>query len=365
MKPIKAQKAAPNRYYQGPPSDHFDGTLFFNPHGMVPPGFRAFLKWRFGNKKTKWPKQEENNISPALPSERVNGDDLRVTMIGHASLLIQVSGLNILTDPVWAERASPVQFAGPKRATAPGIKLDDLPPLDIVVITHNHYDHLCIQTLKKLQKEHEPHIVTPLGNDTIIKNSIAGASVSCLDWGESYEAANGVRLSAEPCHHWSARGIADRRMALWAAFVFETPAGNIYHIGDTGFHEGRNYRAAAAKYGGFRLANLPIGAYEPRFFMRNEHQDPGEAVEGMKLAEADFAVGHHFGTFQLTDEGIDDPVIRLEAALKQQGIEKACFRPLRPGEVFDVPLALKQPFNASGPLPSVPPSAVAQPESKD
>lgn len=346
-----------NRYYNGPESDHFDGTLFFNPNGMTPPGFGAFLKWQINHKRTPWPKSVECPYTPSRPARRVEGNDLRVTMIGHASLLIQVAGLNILTDPVWTRRASPTLFAGPKRVCAPGVSFADLPPVDIVLVTHNHYDHLSLNTLQALQKNHQPRIITPLGNDTIIRSRIPDAEITVLDWGQTTGAADNVLITAEPCHHWSARGVLDRRMALWAAFVLETPAGNIYHIGDTGFHEGRNYRAAAEKYGGFRLANLPIGAYEPRFFMRNEHQDPAEAVTGMQLCNAAFAAGHHFGTFQLTDEGIDAPVKWLREALDDAAISHDRFRPLSPGECFDVPEPAIQKLNVLGPTPELPPRA--------
>ena len=326
-----------NPYYSGPASDHFDGTLFFNPAGMNPPGFKEVIKWQINNKKSAWPKRVDCPFTPATPDERVSGNGLRVTMIGHASLLIQVAGINILTDPIYTERASPLTIAGPKRVCDPGVPFESLPPIDVVLVTHNHYDHLSLPTLERLHRAYKPRIVTPLGNDSIIRAKIADADITVLDWGGAAALAGGLRVFAEPCHHWSARGITDRRMALWAAFVIETPSGLIYHIGDTGFHEGRNYRAAADKFGRFRLANLPIGAYEPRFFMRNEHQDPVEAVSGFQLCNAAHAIGHHFGTFQLTDEAIDDPVRMLKTALNDAGIGEERFNPLTPGEAFDVP----------------------------
>ncbi|TPW30956.1 MBL fold metallo-hydrolase [Martelella alba] len=330
-------KKSANRYYRGPKSDHFDGQLFFNPGGSALPGFRDILKWRFQSKRARWPARFDSPFSPSLPSQRVGRDEMKVTMIGHASMLIQVAGVNILTDPVFAERASPFTFAGPRRVAEPGVRFDDLPPIDAVLVTHNHYDHLDITSLKRLQFRHRPQFVTPLGNDRIIHPKIPDAEISILDWDDHAMLSGGLKVTAEPCHHWSARGIRDRRMALWAAFVIETPAGAIYHIGDTAFFSGRNYRAAAAKYGGFRLANLPIGAYEPRFFMESAHQNPQEAVKGMKLANAAYAVGHHFGTFQLTDEAIDAPLKALEEALIEEGIETGRFRPLLPGQSFDVP----------------------------
>lgn len=331
------QGRAANTYYSGPVSDHFDGRLFFNPDGEEPAGFLNLLRWQLGGGRTAWPSEWPSPFPQAIPERRMSGDALRVTMVGHACLLIQVAGLNILTDPVFSDRASPFTFAGPKRVNPPGIRFEDLPPLDIVLVTHNHYDHLDVATLKAIADRDNPAIVTPLGNDAIIKAEVPRARVTVMDWGGALEAGNGVTIHCEPCHHWSARGLDDRRKALWAAFVIETPAGRIYHIGDTGFHQGINYRAAREKHGGFRLANLPFGAYEPRWFMKAQHQNPDEAVEGMLACNAAHVAGHHWGTFQLTNEGIDDPVKALEASLDARKVARARFRPLRPGEVFDVP----------------------------
>lgn len=330
--------AGTNPYYSGAASDHFDGVRFFNPGGAEPHGFLDFLKWQFGGGRTAWPARFDSPFPPAVPAGRITGADLRLTMIGHATLLIQTAGLNILTDPVWSERASPFRFAGPKRANPPGITFKDLPPIDLVLLSHNHYDHLDLDTLARLHAAHAPLIVTPLGNDAIVRQRVSDAWIEVGDWGDTVEIAD-ASIHIEPCHHWSARGTRDRRMALWAAFVIETEAGRIYHVGDTGFHEGINYRAAADKHGGFRLAILPFGAYEPRWFMTAQHENPAEAVEGMELARAAYAAGHHWGTFRLTNEGVGAPVEALLAALDAKGIAHERFRPLRPGEVWDVPEA--------------------------
>jgi L-ascorbate metabolism protein UlaG (beta-lactamase superfamily) len=330
---------AANRYYSGPLSDHFDGTRFFNPGGEQPKGLANVLRWKFNGKNVAWPPAYPSAFAPTVPEKRLSGNRMAVTMVGHASMLIQVSGLNILTDPVWAQRTSPVSFAGPKRVNEPGIRLEDLPPIDVVIVTHNHYDHLDIETLKRIHEKHRPHFVTPLGNDAIFASVLDDPRITVMDWGHSAYLGKNVTLHCEPCHHWSARGVGDRSMALWGAFVIETLAGKIYHIGDTGFHQGINYQAAAEKHGGFRLAILPIGAYEPRWFMKGQHQNPAEAVAGMQLAGATHAVGHHWGTFKLTDEGIEEPLAALRDALAAAKIEPERFRALRPGEVFDVPEA--------------------------
>ncbi|MBO9126054.1 MULTISPECIES: MBL fold metallo-hydrolase [unclassified Rhizobium] len=326
-----------NPYYQGPVTDHFDGTRFFNPGGIAPLSFRAMLRWQFNGERQSWQKQVPSPFPQAKPDACVEGDGLRVTMVGHASMLVQVAGLNILTDPVWSDRVSPFSFAGPKRVTAPGIRFEDLPKIDLVLVTHNHYDHLDVATLKRLQAAHRPHFITPLGNDTIIRRAAPDAKISTVDWGDRIAISDAITLDAEPAHHWSARGTGDRSMALWASFVISTPSGKIYHVGDTGFHDGINYRSAGEKHGPFRLAILPFGAYEPRWFMQGQHQNPDEAVHGMQLANAAHVAGHHFATFQLTDEAMDAPVRALEAALREHGVARERFRPLRAGEVFDVP----------------------------
>jgi L-ascorbate metabolism protein UlaG (beta-lactamase superfamily) len=331
---------AGNRYYTGPISGHFDGRTFFNPGGEEPRGFTDLLRWQFEGGKIAWPKRvDQKDFKTTRPETRINGGRLVVTMVGHATLLIQTAGLNILTDPVWSDRASPVSFAGPRRANPPGIAFEDLPPIDIVLVTHNHYDHLDVATLARLVNRDKPEIVTPLGNDTIIAGETEGARITTMDWGNRVDLGNGLVIHCEPCHHWSARGMGDRRMALWAAFVLETAGGKIYHIGDTGYNDGRHYRELRAKHGDIRLAILPIGAYEPRWFMKAQHQNPAEAIDGFRLSSASFGIGHHFGTFQLTNEGIDDPPKALVASMASAGIDADRFRGLRPGEQFEVPVS--------------------------
>ncbi len=334
---IASDSVKGNRYYSGPRSDHFDGTVFFNPGGEAPRGLADVLRWQFREKRVRWPRSFESPFPQARPDRSVEGDGLRVTMVGHATMLIQTCGLNILTDPVWSERASPLAFAGPKRVNPPGVELCRLPPIDLVLLSHNHYDHMDLGSLKCIRAMHDPHVVTPLGNDALLYEADPTMHVTTLDWGGSAPVGNNVRVHAAPAHHWSARGLNDRRMALWAAFVVETPHGRIYHVGDTGFHGGRNYEAAAAAFGGFRLAILPIGSYEPRWFMHPHHQNPDEAAQGMKLCRAASAVGHHWGTFHLANEPVDEPPRLLAEAAARHGIAPDRFRALHPGESWDVP----------------------------
>jgi len=326
-----------NPYYSGPKTDHFDGLSFFNPSGVQPLGFAALMKWQLGGGRKKWP---SSYPSPHLdrPPERVTGNDLRVSFVGHATMLLQVAGLNILTDPVWSQRASPFEWAGPKRVNGVGIEFDALPPIDVILLSHNHYDHFDVMTLSKLKAAHDPLIITPLGNDTILNDHEAGFRIGVGDWGDEISINDKVNVSFEPAHHWSARGMNDRSKALWAAFVVTTPAGKIYHVGDTGFHDAINFEAAREKHGNFRLALLPFGAYEPRWFMRGQHQNPDEAVQGHKICGAEYTLGHHWGTFQLTNESIEDQLSELAAAREKHSVSEEVFRALQPGEFWDVPV---------------------------
>jgi L-ascorbate metabolism protein UlaG (beta-lactamase superfamily) len=327
-----------NPYYAGPVSDHFDGTRFFVPGFASDKSFADLFRF-LGSRgaQVAWPKQVANPPHEP-PAERITGNDLRVTFIGHATVLIQTQGLNLLIDPVFSERASPVSFAGPRRVNAPGLALDELPPLDAILLTHNHYDHLDLASLSHLAKHRPCPVLTPLGNDRILQNHDAAIQAQAFDWGATAALRNGVAVHFEPCYHWSARGLGDRRMALWAAFVIETSGSKIYHIGDTGYFKGEIFRAMRVKHGPVRLAILPIGAYEPRWFMRDHHIDPEEAVAIFQDCGAAHALAHHWGTFQLTHEAIDEPPKRLAIALERAGIPAEHFQVKRPGEYFDVPL---------------------------
>jgi L-ascorbate metabolism protein UlaG (beta-lactamase superfamily) len=325
-----------NSYYQGPASDHFDGTSFFNPGGDTTNSISALLRFRFGETFAPWPERVPANTD--APPRRVAGTSIRVSYIGHASFLIQGGGVNLLVDPVWSDRVSPVSFAGPKRVSPPAVSLDALPPIDGILITHNHYDHLDVDTVGRIWRRDRPQIVTPLGNDTILKASIEGIVARGSDWGDTIEVharsdGGTCRVHLVPTHHWSARGLRDRRHALWASFVVEIGRSQIYAIGDTGFGQGRNFKHVRDRFGAIDLALIPIGAYEPRWFMRKQHINPAEAVEAFEIVGARRALGHHWGTFQLTTEPHDAPPSDLATALASRGIDPSRFRAVRSGHV--------------------------------
>jgi L-ascorbate metabolism protein UlaG (beta-lactamase superfamily) len=322
-------------YYGGPVSDHFDGTRFFDPHSSPPKSLATLLRWYMGREKAEWPAWVPSPYSDRPPA-RVAGLEWRLSYVGHASWLLQTAGLNILIDPVWARRVSPVSFLEPVRVNDPGIAFDALPPIDAVLVSHNHYDHLDTTTLAALITPHRPRVITPLGNDTIMRANDDAIRAEAHDWYERIALASGVAVTLVPSRHWSARGPLDRNKALWAAFVIDTPAGRIFHVADSGYGDGFHFRDARERFGPFRLAILPIGAYEPRWFMRDQHMNPEEAVMAFRDSGAQLALGHHYGTFQLTDEAIDAPIEALKVARAAAGISAETFRVLRPGEAWEL-----------------------------
>ena len=327
----------PRQYYTGPISDHFDGVRFFDPHGAAPKRTRDLLRWfadrRSRGTKAKWPVWAPSPYSDRPPA-RVEGSIWRISYIGHASFLIQTAGLNILLDPVWSKRASPSRFIGPKRVNDPGIAFADLPPIDAVLVSHGHYDHLDVRTLSRIAAAHRARVITTLGNDVIMRNFDSAITAEGHDWDDRVDIGDGVTITPVAARHWSARNLSDRNMALWASFVIETPAGRIYFVADSGYGEGRYFRSARERYGPFKLAILPIGAYEPRWFMGGHHMNPEEAVRALIDCGAEIALAHHHGTFQLTDEPIDAPRLALSDALNAAGISTERFTALRAGQVW-------------------------------
>lgn len=328
-----ARAAQGSFYYKGPRSDHFDGQRFFNPGGERSRSFVEFLHWQLTKRAVPWPEVYPSPFLDAPPA-RVGKRGLRISFVGHATFLIQIAGHNILTDPIWSQRASPVPFAGPRRYNPPGIPFDRLPRIDTVLISHNHYDHLDLPTLVHLWERDRPRIVVPLGNDTIIRTHDPNLAVTALDWGNRIALAPDLQVFVEPAHHWSARATNDRNHALWASFVLRGGDRSVYFAGDTGFGGGRHFQAIAGRHPGLDIALLPIGAYEPRWFMAPYHMNPEDAVHAFRILKARSALGFHWGTFRLTDEGVDQPPQDLAAALQAGKIAAHRFVAMRPGQVW-------------------------------
>jgi len=321
-------------YYRGPASDHFDGRHFFNPDARSPGRLdpRRFLNRWASAERAAWP--ERVPVRPTVPPRRVAGNDMLVTWIGHSSVLVQAAGLNIVTDPIWSDRASPFSFVGPRRVRAPGVRFEDLPRIDLVLVSHNHYDHLDLPTLARLWARDRPAIVTSLGNDAILRG--AGIDSIALDWGQIFVRPGRFEAIAERNHHWGSRWGADRNRALWSAFTVRTPAGNIFFAGDTGWADG-SWTREAARHGPFRLAIIPIGAYLPRDVMQDSHIGPAEAVRLFETLSPVRALAVHWGTFQLAFDGIDDPPRALAGELRRRRIAPDRFLAAEAGRPFSVP----------------------------
>ena len=322
------------RYYEGPMSDHFDGVRFFDPHSSPLKKTGDLVRF-FSGSGEKWPERAPSPYSDRPPA-RVEGKAIRVSYVGHASWLIQTAGLNILCDPVWSERASPFTFIGPKRVNDPGIPFEALPPIDVVLVSHGHYDHLDVATLSRLAAAHRPRVITPLGNDVVMHEYDSGIRAEAHDWDARVDLGRGFAVTPVPTRHWSARSLLDRNKTLWASFVIETPNGKIYFVADSGYGEGHYFKRTRERHGALKLAILPIGAYEPRWFMRDQHLNPEDAVLALADCGAERALASHHGTFKLTYEAINAPREALAAALKAANVSEERFRAPWPGQVLEI-----------------------------
>jgi L-ascorbate metabolism protein UlaG (beta-lactamase superfamily) len=312
--------------WQGPITDHFDGHRFRNlERGRQTEG--SFLKWQANRRRGEWPAHPGQTFGPK-PPERVGEGRLRVTFINHSTTLVQMDGVNILTDPVWSERVSPVRFAGPRRHRAPGIRFEDLPPIDLVLVSHNHYDHMDVATLRAIGRP----IIAPLGNAALMQRHGVYRATD-LDWWESKRLTADIEITVVPARHFSARAISDRDRNLWGGFVISGPSGNVYFAGDTGW--GNHFAEIGRRFAPIRTALLPIGSYMPRWFMQPAHIDPAQAVDAHFALGARTSVAIHFGTFALGDDGEYDPLRDLDVALAENG--NPPFLVLDQGEGRDLP----------------------------
>lgn len=314
--------AGPVPRHDGPPNGHFDGERFFN-SPRFDKGLGAFVKWQTSRHRGQWTRDLTPPGAPPPPAAVPPGAT-RVTWINHATVLIQVPGLNILTDPIWSERASPWKNIGPARHLPPGVAFDDLPRIHAVLVSHNHFDHMDLATLERLAARDDPEFFLPLGNCVYLED-FARDRCREFDWWDSASLGE-VSVTAVPARHWSRRGLLDTNRALWSGWVIEGPR-RVYFAGDTG--AGDHFAQIRDRLGAPDLAILPVGAYLPRWFMADQHLSPADAVAAARTLGAGEAMAMHHGTFELADDGQWQAIEALEQALSRAERETPPF--WRPG----------------------------------
>ncbi|HXN74365.1 MAG TPA: MBL fold metallo-hydrolase [Candidatus Acidoferrales bacterium] len=322
------------KFYRGPATDHFDGKHFFN-SGTGLRGTGSVLRWLANRKPGPWRKWIDEPLGDA-PPKRMTGSVIRVTFVGHSTVLIQMNGMNILCDPIWSMRASPFSWIGPRRHRAPGIRFEDLPPIDLVLQSHDHYDHFDVSTLRRIAGQWRPKFVVPLGVSVrLTRNMIASRDqISEIDWWQSTDVGDNLKITSVPAIHFSGRSLSDRNKTLWCGYVIEGPAGTVCFAGDTAY--GSHFGEISHRFPQIRLAFIPIGAYLPEWFMGPVHISPADAVRAHEELGAATSIAIHFGTFSLADDGEDQPVIELRQAVEAR-------KPLNPfftlvaGEGCNVP----------------------------
>ena len=310
-----------------PLSDHCNGKTFFNPGGHTERGLLDVLRWQLSRQAVPWPRWVE--IAPAVPPPR-QGNQAVVTWINHATFLLQTPRGNFLTDPVFSERVSPVAWAGPRRVHAPGVPFEALPKIDAVLLSHDHYDHCDVPTLRRLAATHQSAVIAPLGHRGLLAE--AGFSrITELDWWQTHAWSPALTLTLTPARHWCRRRIGGTNHRLWGGFHLRDADQSIYFLGDSGY-DPTLFSSIRERLGAPDLALIPIGAYEPRWFMRSAHMNPAESVQVHRDLGAKVSVGMHWGCWRLTDEGRDAPPRALAEARQAAGIAEADFRILTPGE---------------------------------
>jgi L-ascorbate metabolism protein UlaG (beta-lactamase superfamily) len=303
--------------YVGPISGHFNGKNFSNAYlpenrDTVHKAIKSFLSWRFKSFSPEW-NVKPNEKPGSKPPIVVNGDSMRVTFIGHSTVLLQFDGLNFITDPVFSSMISPVPFIGQTRKRIPGIRIEDLPPIDAVLISHNHYDHLDISSLKKINKFNNSIFITCLGNKKYL-NDHGFNNVIEMDWYDSVK-VRGRTVHISPASHFSMRGLCDRNTSLWCGFVIETSGGPVYYAGDTGY--GLHFKELNRLFPRFRLSIIPISPIEPRAFMTEVHISPSEAVLAHIDLDSRLSMPIHFSTFKQGTDKQTDPIYELVKAIKK------------------------------------------------
>lgn len=316
--------------YKGPVTDHFDGKKFHNPSGMPAKGFREvfkFMREERGNWVAMKPTSEKTD-----PVQLDQDSDDSLAFVNHSTFLIQLDGKNILTDPIWSDRCSPFQWAGPKRLRPPGMAFEDLPKIDIVLLSHNHYDHLDIHTVRRLKKMFNPLFITSLGvGNFLTRKGIS--NVTEIDWWESISTHN-LNIMATPANHFSGRGIFDRDTTLWSGFTIDNSQKKVYFTGDSGYSS--IFKEIGQKIKDVDVALIPIGAYEPRWFMSPIHVAPDEAVQIHLDIMPRQSYAMHFGTFPLANEGSGQAEKELKAALNEAGLSSESFIIPKEGKTYTI-----------------------------
>jgi len=307
--------------------EHCDGKRFYNPNGRQAPSLLDALRWKLTSRAERSP-AFISDVEQSVPPRAVEGSAVRATLVNHSTVLLQQRGCTILTDPIWSERTSPLSWIGPRRRRQPGVSFDHLPPIDAVLISHNHYDHLDLPTLHRLAGRGTSAFVVPARGARLLRSENIG-TVHELDWGESLPLP-GFTVHCVPAFHFSSRGIFDRNKTLWSGYVIECQERLVYFAGDTGF--GEHFAQIRENFGAPRLALLPIGAYEPRWFMAPIHMAPEDAIRAHEILAAKTSIAIHHGTFQLADDGIDTPKKRLMARAQPES-----FLILNNGEFAEIP----------------------------
>ena len=313
--------------YKGPVSDHFDGKKFINPGGVEAKGFKEIFKWmREGRAPRIW--KEDLTPPPYQKVKASKNGECIITFINHSSFLIQVDGLHILTDPVWSKYASPFQFTGPKRMKQPGLEIHALKKVDYVLLSHNHYDHLDLRSLKELERLYAPEFITPLGVDLfLIKKGIR--NVKAMDWWQHIQLGQ-LSLWSTPAQHFSSRGLFDRNKTLWCGFALKSDNHNIYYVGDSGY--GDFFKEIGDRLGPFDASIIPIGAFKPEWFMQPIHVNPAQAIQIHSDVNSKRSIACHFGTFPLADDNMGEPETLLQEGLQSNGFKETDFTVLANGQ---------------------------------
>jgi L-ascorbate metabolism protein UlaG (beta-lactamase superfamily) len=311
-------------------SDHCDGTRFFNVYDRTMRGMRDVWRWRRQAVPVAWPTEVHDPRQP-LPPARVDEGQIAVSFIGHATFLVRVGSLGVLTDPVFTSHAGPLGRFGPRRVRPPAFAIDQLPDVRVVLVSHNHYDHLQPKSLRALEQRFAPQFVTGLGLSAYLKRLGLNRVIE-LDWWQRTEDAAGTRITYVPAQHFSRRGLRDTNRSLWGGFVIERRDRSVYYAADSAYCP--HFAEIGRRFPSLDVALMPIGAYEPRWFMNIVHVNPEESVRALHEVGAKHAVAMHFGSFQLTDEGIDEPVEALNRELAKPENSGLDFRVPAHGETL-------------------------------